>query len=409
MSNPIGEITDALGSGLFPSYPGRKPVFWEDGRNVNFDSGIVEAGLGQIAMFAREQTSPVTGIQACAVGGTPTLFFGTLTKLWKWSEAGGIEDITGTPYTGAAGDIWSFGCWGNHVLASNGVDQVQYYQAAGNAANLTGVPFTYAKIIHTTDQYMLAFNTSLGGNWAGWSDIDDITDWTAIASNDAGSQFIRNLDSDIIAAEKLGATIMLYTHNEMFEVAYIGRPFIFGFQFRLEGFGPTGKQAVAAVGRRHFGFGRRGIWVTDAVTSDFIMTPAVKNFIYIDPETRYDSNLGHLVLAWHDQLQNQVIFYYPKESGLGENDVGVGFNYKNNSWTIYDYGRTAADDSGVFPFAVTGDKQGNIFQQAVAGAVTSTGNAGIVELDTETGIVMTGLGDGGLGEGGLGGYTDGPG
>lgn len=404
MSNSLGEITEALGTGLFPSRPGRKPTFWKDGRNVNFEFGVAKSALGQYTMFTPEQAGIVTGIQASVIGGVPTVFYATTSKLWRWDESNGLEDISKSGgYAGASTDLWSFGRWGSHIVASNGTDAVQYYQNTGDAADLSGVPFTYAKVIYTTDQYMLAFNTSLGGNWLGWSDLDDITDWTAVAANDAGSKFMRNIDSDIVAVKKLGDSIIAYTFNEMFEVAYIGRPFIFGTQFLLEGFGPVGKKAVAAVGRRHFGFGRRGIWVTDGVSFDFIQSPAVFDFVYKDADTRYDKTKGDLVIAWHDQLQNQVVFYYPKESGSGYNDIGIAFNYDNNTWTIYDYGRSAVDDSGVFPFAITGDRLGNIYQQGITEAVVTTGDTGVVELTTETALVETGLGVGGLGEGGIGG------
>ena len=410
MSKLIGSISEELGSGVFPSSPGRKPVFWKDGRNVNFESGVAKSSLGQFNMFVPGEVATVTGIQGTSIVGLPTVFYGTPAKLWKWDATNDKEDLTKAGgYSGDAGDLWSFGRWGNHLLASNGVDPVQYYQNAGDFADLVGPSFTWAKLLYTTDQYALALNTSLGGNHIGWSDIDDVNVWTTLAANDAGEQEVRNLDSEIIAAKKLRDTLIAYTFNEMFAIQYIGRPFIFGIRFLLEGFGPVGKYAVAAQGGRHFGFGRRGIWVTDGVSYEFIQNPAVFEYVYKDPATRYNKALGHLVIAWHDQLQNQIVFYYPRESGMGFNDTGVAFNYVSKTWALYDYGRSAVDDSGVFPFAITGDRAGNIYQQSVIDAPPSTGDTGIVDLTQTTSLLEFGLGALGLGEGGLGGGMDGTG
>lgn len=409
-AEPIAVFAEELGSGLYPSEPGRKSPFWVDGRNITFDYGHTQSAFGQFVMFITEQNEPITGIKATVISGLQTIFYGTPSKLYKWDATNGIEDLTGsTTPTGTINNPWSFARWGNWMLASNGVDPVQVYKNTGNFVDLSGPTFTSAKIIYTTETHALAANTSDGGNIIAWSDLDDIEDWASVVSNDAGEKPMRNLDSDIISLKQLGDIIIAYTFNEMFAVNYIGRPYVFGTQFLLEGFGPVGLNAVAAVGRKHYGFGPRGIWVTDGTAFEYIQSPALLDFIFRDETYKFDARYGEQVVAWHDNLQNQVIFYYPTVRQLGYNDIGIGLNYKNNTWTIYDYGRTAVDDSGVFPYAITGGQGGNIFQQSVADSPPLAGDAGIVDVTEATFSLELALGEGGLGDGGLGGYTDGTG
>jgi len=409
MTDLLKAYKDELGSGLWPSHPGRRAFFWQDGRNITFEHGYVQSSFGQFQLFTTEEAAPVCGIRASNVADLRIVFYGTPSKLYRWDIISGIEDLSGAAYTGSLVSPWQFSRWGTWMLATNGVEKIQVYKNTGNFGNLANQPFDWAKLIYTTDTHLIALNTSNGPNFIEWTDLDNIEVWAAASTNDAGNKPLRNLDSPIIAAKKLGDNLIGYTANEMFAVAYLGSPFVFGVQFLLEGFGPFGPNSIASTGNKHYGMGQRGIWVTDGTSFEFIHSPAVHDFVYRDEATRVDLELSQHVVAWHDQLQAQIVFYYPKVNGNGYNDIGLGFNYKTNLWTIYDYGRTAVDDSGVFAYALTGDQSGNIFQQSVSDAPPTSGDLGIVNLDETLYTLELGLGEGALGELGLGGYADGAG
>ena len=409
MSELIADIKELLGSGLFPSLPGRRARLWKDGRNVTFADQLVETALGQFLMFDPEQASSVTGVKASVIAGIPTVFFGTLTKLWQWDVTNGLEDLSGTTYTGTTEDLWVFARFGDFMLATNNVDPLQVYKGVTDFEDLAGTPFTRCKTIYATDTHLLAFNTSNGGNFIEWTDADDIEDWTATSTNDAGNVPKRNLDSDILAVKTLGKAIAVYTFNEMLLMDFVGRPFVFRSELLLEGFGAVGVNAIAASGRQHYGIGRRGIWTTDGISFDFIQNPAMQKFVYRDAATRIDLDTIGLTVGWLDQLQNQIVFYYTTEAGPGYNDIGIGIEIDTGAWSVYDFGRTAVDDSGVFPFAITADRLGNVYQQSVTGVPTTTGQQGVIDLTETSFSVSMGLGEGGLGEGGLGGFTGGAG
>lgn len=403
-----------LGSGLSPSEPGRAAPFWKQGRNVVFNDGHVASELGQSIMFFTQQQEPITGIKSTNIDGVPVVFFGTLTSLYRWDEVNGVVDLTRVdglsakvPYTGTVHNPWQWARWGSWMVASNGVDPVQVYKNTGKFVALAA-PFTFAKLLYSLDTHLLVLNTSDGDNIVKWSDLDNIEEWATTVSNDAGEKSMRNLDSGIISVEKLGDTIVAYTNNEAFAVNYIGRPYVFGTQFLMEGFGPAGINSVAVVDKRHFGFGRASVWVTDGLSVNYIQSPAMFDFLYRDQATRYDKERPELVLGFHDRIKSSVCFYYATEDSDSQN-IGVAFNYKTLAWTVLAYGRTAVDDSGVFPFCLAGDSLGNIYQQSIEDAPPATSGATAVNLTSTQYTITTAIGEGGIGEGGIGGYDNGTG
>jgi len=404
MSELIADIADGIDAGLFPSLPGRRGAIWRDGRNVTFMEESVQAALGQFGLFYTGTSSPITGIAASVISGADKIYFGTPADLFCW-DGTTVDERTnsGGDYTGTTSDLWSFARWGNWMAASNGVDALQVDKNDTNDFNdLSGTPFTYAKVIAATDTHLLAANTSLGGSWLGWTDVDDIEDWTAAADNQAGAKELRNSDSDIKCMVGRGAGFALFTLNQMYGIEFIGTPFVFSVRRLLTGFGAVGKQAVATVGRRHFGFGRRGLWVTDGVSYEFFDGPKVNDFIYGDSPYRYNQDLGDLVVAWHDQLQHSVVFYYPT-TGSTYNNIGISYNYKTGAFSLLDYGRTFVDDSGVYPFALTGDRVGNIYQQSATATAPTAGEQGFLKVESEEWTLEAGYGDLGYGELGYGG------
>lgn len=402
MSELLHVIDELIAGGLYPALPGRKAAVWKDGRNVTFMEDSAQAGLGQFGYFYTETIEPITGLKMTQIASAPVIYFGTNTALKFFDTV--VEDRSKAGgYNGTDSDLWQFARWGEFMVASNGVDKIQVDENDTNGfLDLAGQPFTYAKCIAATDTHLLAANTSLGANWVGWTDLDDIEEWTAAADNDAGSKYLRNIDSDIISVKKRGDGFALFTYNEMYAIDYIGSPYVFGIRELLTGFGAVGKHAVVPVGRQHYGMGRRSIWVTDGTTFQAIDAPKLHDLVYGDSEHRFDQTRGHQVIAWHDQLQDSVVFFYPRVGSV-YNDFGVSYNYKTGAVSLYNYGRTIVDDSGILRFALTGDELGNIYQQSVTAVPPQAGQHGRVLVDDAEATLTTGFSMIGFGEFGFGG------
>ena len=189
MTNLIGVYEGSpISSGIFPSLPDRSALLWQDGRNMVFRNGSVANSLGQFRLFAPVEASPILGALEFFSGSTKYVVFGTRSKLYIYNAtAKTVTEISNTtPYTPITSGVWQLKRWGTWVVASNGIDPVQVWKGSGRFIDLAGTPFTYAKVIETNDTHLFAFNTSSGANMLHWSDLDDIEDWTATSTNQAG-------------------------------------------------------------------------------------------------------------------------------------------------------------------------------------------------------------------------------
>jgi hypothetical protein len=370
---------------LYPTLGSRQSPFWKDGRNILFEDAAVKSSPGSFLLFDSQVGEEVTGIKTTVQGGKKTVYYGTPTQLKKWSLEDGVTDLTKVGgYTGTADDLWSFARWGEWIVASNGVDPIQVDKNAGAGfVDLTGTPFTWAKVIYGTDTQLFAMNTSNDPGEIAFCDIDDIESWSPLPSNQAGAKIQRNLASGITCAVALGANIAAYTEYEMIIISYIGTPFVYSILPREKGVGTNSKNGVISVGSFNYGFSKTGIWITDGATVQHIDDPAMHSFILGQGEFKLNKNKDFLVCAWHDRHQKTLTFYYPAGTAV-YNSIGVVFSYttEQKCWSICDFGRTCVDDAGIFDFAITGDRTGAIGQQNVDGQPFQSGAAdpGIVDL-----------------------------
>ncbi len=404
MSELLHREIEALSSGIFPDLEGRSSPLWVDGRNVYFSDRAAQGGLGQFLLFNPEERNAVLGIATAYIGTTPTLFYATKTSVWKWTEAGGLSEVTrgAGAYTGTNDDLWDFEIWGQWVLGTNGVDLPQLLKTT-LFVDLTGLgTLTTLNSIVEHSPYMLAYNTNDDDKELAFCDTDDIEDWVPTDTNRAGTLAIRGLSSPVLAAKKLGPNIAAYSSDELRITSYIGEPLVYGVKPQIRGFGTVGKHAVVDKGDQHWIFGPRGIWITDGLRAKKITEGVVQDYIY----NNINRDKWHLVVGFHDRVQQMIGFFYPS-ADAETNDRGIAFNYgQSNAVTLFNYGMTAAAPNSVFDFAIMGDANGNIFFASADGAPTATGNDAVMPID-ETFVFENGFGQLGFGQGGYGGHTDG--
>ena len=355
-------------TGLWPDRNTDLVPLWRTGYNVLFKNGGVEKMKGWANPLTKPNTQKARGVhQQRFSNGIQVLVWGSYDALWVWdttqvrwlqSGLGGRNDSTATQKA----TVWSFAEWGDWILYTSGEGAIRYttkdnYTSGdGSASTPLDVEgeFSTAQIIIKRGPYILAFNTTGTPSYCGptsfhWCSDDDVTAWSPTADNTAGNQLIRDMESEIIAAVALGDRIAVYSRDSMHIVAYTGPPFYFGYAPAINGIGAVSKQAVVSVGRENYGFGPNGIWRTDGAQFKYI-DEGIHDYIYEDLNIAQDAK----VCGYHDEFNTMVNFYYPT-AGSSEPDVGVGYNYTNGTWTIYNHGRTACIERQVFdyPIAVT--------------------------------------------------------
>jgi hypothetical protein len=390
-------------AGAMPDLPASVPPLFKDARNVQFADGALQPVAGQVLLVPTVTGEPVTGVLTCLCSGVKTAFFGTPTKLFKWDQTIGTVEI-GSGFTGTDSDLWSIERWGNWVVATNGVDVPQIYKGV-SFDPLAGTTFTTTKIFVRRSPFLLAFETSGGSGETGryhWCDRDDVETWTPLTTNFAGTNPVRDIDSDIRAAIPFAGEIAFAASDSVSIASFIGFPNVFGHTNLVGGVGVVGKKAMVEAGRRLFGFGPRGLWVSDGNSKDYFANPQIQEFIFDD----INEDELTKVVAWHNRLEESVAFFYPS-NGFTVNNRGVFFNYKNRNWGIFSFGRNAIDDRGVFDFAISADENGNLFfQEAGLAFAPQAGGDGIMKLVDETGLIQFGFGYGGFGETPFGGVWE---
>lgn len=394
MSDKIIDIPagDLLESGLFPGMHPLAAPLWVDGRNIefmakhvhkakgwsepqfttslfddgsgNFDDapGMFDAGA-PVASFSTPSSGPIRGIhQQRLADGTQELFFADLTKIYLSTAGPGATK--GTGYTGtedqsatARATLWSSAPWGDWTLFTNGYDAVQIYKGL-SFGNLTGATMTAAEIIVPFGPHMIAINTdNIGPRGYEFSAAGNVEQWDPSTYATAGNNYIREATGDLIAAAFIGNNLGIFTKEQLFLLSYLGAPFFFGHHTALSGIGARSKKSVVSTGEKAYGWGPDGIYVTDGSSFQYIDNPAVKEWLEDNLNESQDSK----IVGFYNEKQQRVIWYFPSSAST-ENDTGIGYNIVNNSWTIYNYGRTAAVGRDVFDGPMTGADDGSIFQ-----------------------------------------------
>lgn len=341
-------------SGLFLSTHKMDCPLWIDGRNVIFKDGGPQKEPGHTQLLSVAGAGVIRGMDALQDdSGTQRLFYGDQANLYMWDTS--TQNTISTGHTGALNEsgvtpatAWSFARWSNWMLATNGVDAPRIWKTGASDAALAGATFTTAEIFLRRGPHILAFNTN-NGSLPGdisfeWCDADLPEDWTPTATNAAGNAVIRDMDGAIKAAINFGEYIIALGKNQVYQITYAGSPLVFVYKPLLTGIGAVGKMAVVQAGRLFYGMSDGGIWQCDGVSFRYIDTPALKEYI----DGQIDTSQMSKVVAWYDDTNEIVNFSLPT-TGTGENTFTVGYRTTNQSWTIRDWGRSAAvPQVGVF-------------------------------------------------------------
>ena len=135
--------------------------------------------------------------------------------------------------TGGDTDFWTFTQFGNHVIASNGVDAPQYYLmgTSTNFANLSsiatdGTPPTF-RTSGVIRDFLVTGNQATAQNRVQWSGINDITTWTP-GSKLADTQDLPGSGGEIVAITS-GEIGYIFRQNQIVRMDFVGGATVFRF------------------------------------------------------------------------------------------------------------------------------------------------------------------------------------
>lgn len=319
-----------LQSGSFPSIHSYAAPFWADSQNVSFVDGGVEKQLGRTLRVdfsnAPDSLQPVQHIaQARLIDGTNRIWVAGPNSLGYYDSTIEEDPAINTP----TDTNWSLAAWDDWLIACNDTDQPRIWKpsaASVELENATSFPAPKAKIARKHNKHLLLLNTDVNPRAVHWSAFNDPAEFEILTTNEAGSIFMRNFSSEIIAGETLGTGFAVYGRNQMQVLTYSGAPFYYLEGRVVNGIGAASKNAIIPVSGIHYGLGRSGIFRTDGISYAYVDRPAVHDYI----QSNVDFSDETSIVSYHSSAQEEVSWFFLRTDG---NPGGIKYNYRNNTWT----------------------------------------------------------------------------
>jgi len=158
-----------------------------------------------------------------------------------------------------------------------------------------------------------------------WSSSEAAGVWQPLSTNSAGGQEL-SACSEIVGAMMTRQEILIWTDCGIVSMRYIGSPFYFSFTETAKGMSMVSPNAAVNAGGTVY-FMDRGAFYTYTGTAQRLICP-VLGTVFDD----FDDSQAYKVVAGSNTDFSEVIWFYPSESGDGEIDKYVIFNYAENIW-----------------------------------------------------------------------------
>jgi hypothetical protein len=324
-----------------------------------------ETGTGMTAAGAATVTPYIT------VGPTTqTIGYGWGTYVWgdsTWGTERTISTVTLDPGN------WSLDNYGE-VLVATIFNGKTYTWNAGAASprsvrastTTTNYPTTnnptasMMTIVSDRDRHLfhLGTETTIGDTttqdpmFIRFSNQEDLNTYAPTATNTAGTFRVDN-GNEIRAAVTGKDYLLILTDTAAYVAQYVGPPFTFSIKLVGTNCGCIGQHAAVAADGAVYWMGDAGgffrydgtVKYLPCLVEDFVFNSNGNNL-----GLNYSSN--RLVAAGHNNLYNEVNFFYPK-NGSDQIDRCVTYNYGEEVWTTSSLDRTTWIDATVFsnPYA----------------------------------------------------------
>jgi hypothetical protein len=182
-----------------------------------------------------------------------------------------------------------------------------------------------------------------------FSDQEDYTVWTPIATNTAGDLRLGS-GTRIIRAVETKREILIWTDIALYSMQFIGPPYTFGLTMVANSITSMGFNCFAAVDDVVMWMGLGKFYIFSGSTQE-LQCP-LKNYIF----TNLNIGESDKVYAAVNSEFNEVTWFYPTADS-SECNAYVTFNYVERAWTYGSMARTAWLDSGTnaYPIAASPD------------------------------------------------------
>ncbi len=185
-----------------------------------------------------------------------------------------------------------------------------------------------------------------------FSDQENISDYTAISTNTAGS-FRLDSGTKIVGAVKGKDYTFVLTNTSAYVIQFVGPPFTFSVRQVGSNCGAIGQHSIKYVNGAVYWMGEAGgFFVYDGTVK--ALPCLVEDFVFTTKGDSLGINYqnGESVYAGLYTLYEEIVWFYPK-AGSSEIDRCVTYNYQSGVWTTGSLARTTYVDANLYdePYA----------------------------------------------------------
>jgi hypothetical protein len=195
-------------------------------------------------------------------------------------------------------------------------------------------------LVSTDTRHLLIFGTETTIGNTGtqddlffrFSDRENATDYTPVATNEAGSLRISD-GSRIIGAVKSAGQILVWTDTSLQGIQFVGTPFTFGMRQLGANCGLIAQHAAIEVNGKAYWMSDDSFYLYDGVVKK--MPCSVQDYVFDDLSY---TNRNDIAVGLNTAF-NEIIWYYPSANAT-QIDRGVVYNYLENTWYTLTLDRT---------------------------------------------------------------------
>jgi len=240
--------------------------------------------------------------------------------------------------TGGNTDFWTFTQFGNYIIASNGVDNPQYYLmgTSTNFANLSaiatnGTPPLF-RVSGVIRDFLVVGNISGATNRIQWSGINDISTWTE-GSKSADYQDLPGSGGKVVAITS-GEVGYVFRQNQIIRMDYVGGATVFRLSVISPNRGAVYGKTVCQDNRRVFFYADDGFFQIDGDNVIAIGAEKVNRFF----ENNLNKAFSDRIVAAVDPFNQLALWLYPSANNTN-NTTGICdriliYNYATQKWSI---------------------------------------------------------------------------
>ena len=210
-------------------------------------------------------------------------------------------------------------------------------------------------LVSDTSRFVILFGTNDIGSTIldpmliRWSDQESVTEWSPAVTNQAGSLRLSH-GSKIVTALQSRQEIIIWTDSSLYNLQYLGPPYVWGNQLLSDNVSIAGPNAMAVAAGVVYWMGVDKFYKYDGQVQT--LSCDLRQFIYNDINLlQFDQ-----VYSSTNEGFNEVWWFYCTENS-NVIDRYVVYNYLENVWYYGSMGRTAWLDTGLrnYPIAATYD------------------------------------------------------